>query len=294
VSTHLNRIKTTLEEGFKQKDFENTVLFKSSCYNNSIKNFNTNLINSFREREYGTPEIVLIPLDIHNPELNNEKYSSMYNDFLNKIKRKKNDINSELFVFKHLMSADGKKCTEVIKKIQEFIETNKNYFGHSLQCYPLLTVLKRDVNPELISNGFVKNIGENIDPSEIKFMNSYNEEPTSKCAFETFGYYKSIESLFDNISGGRVGISDDIVVQTTTDLTTNYKQPNNDYPKNNYEIENENIYYSEFCSIPFLASEYTIIGGKKLTKKNKISKKINKQYKKPNKLMKITKKRSNK
>lgn len=280
VSANMNDIVNTMRNSYKIVDYETTALFRSSCYNNIINDlYISNMSRCFRSRTFGTPEIVLIPLDIHNEELTPSRYETIYQTFNGK---KNNTVNSEMFVFKHLFHSDGKKCIEVVKKIQTYIDTNSSYFGHSLQCYPLFTVLKRDVEVE--NNRYIVNLGENVEPSKISFLNSYSREPTSVCAFETFGFYKSLEILQ---KGGRdlsnIYTMDNI--NNVEHLTNSNKQNKYDLPVKEYkQVKNNNdgkeIYYSETKGIPILAIIKDITGGD-LTNRRTINK--NRKFRKTKK-----------
>lgn len=94
VLVNQNNVINTLKTN-NIPNYENSALFRSSCYNNNIDYSYTNdIVSSYKSRVFGTPEIVLLPKDYHHPEMCTMKYYQSMKTFIDNVKNRRDKIDS--------------------------------------------------------------------------------------------------------------------------------------------------------------------------------------------------------
>jgi len=274
---------------FHMGNFTSSLLYLSSCFNNAIYQKRPPLGSRFidkmvAKRTYGIPEIVLIPYDIHTNS-DPATYKSIYSIF-DKIPMS-DTVNSH-FIFKYVAHVDGDETTSIMenpsiivcKKMGNLLRDFAPRLSKSLQCFPLLNVLKDKIDHRKMDYIVDYERRDTIPFEDIAFTHSYLPGSTSKCAFETVYFYEKFPE--NSIVGGkgdippippamtieplpivptmtkRAMINKPIKNETMLVPMTNNKQniiKTNTNPdlESNIEFVSDNIYYSEVHGIPIFA-----------------------------------------
>jgi hypothetical protein len=201
VSSHLlfgTQLQTILAELPQSK----SALFQACCFNNAIYK-NHKKVSSFMEdveakRTFGIPEIVLIPYDIHSyPDP--YEYVQVRDLFQNGL-----GVDHSHFIFRHENQVQGQNSIDVAKQMEQVLVSRYpmgTVIGKSLQAPPLLTVLLSEVDAS--HQDYIK-YDTTYSYLDVSFMNSYTENPSSKCAFEMNIFYSWLVAMVNaNMAGGK-------------------------------------------------------------------------------------------
>jgi hypothetical protein len=253
VYKHFKDVKKNMENN--SINILDTLLIKSCVFNNNDNN----------ERIFGTPEIVLIPYNIHK-ENAMQNYKTVKHQLEQKVFVFDKD---DTFIFKPLVQKN------IMTKIESYLVANTENICRSMQSYLLFNLWKADVEPQLLDSGMVIPLNDpkcdenNITMDELLITNSYetNGRPPYFNAFENIiMYYKMKENDTRKIGGRRV-FNDTLQYpmleqQEGTIMKNKAMKPKEMYQKNKEIVQVEKtskdipiidtqvMYYSERSGIP--------------------------------------------
>jgi len=168
---------------------QNSLLYKSACFNNyNHKNKLDTTLPTFaefatqRNRIFGTPEITLIPYNIHRADAVT-KYKHVHASFKYNL-RNKNRIQArdyEPFVFKPFIkssvpSISNTAAFDMARELINLIDRNV-YIKKSLQSYPLFNIHTQDADPAIVRKYAIEYIerGHINVPAQKMFLSTYND-----------------------------------------------------------------------------------------------------------------------
>ncbi len=309
VTSHKENLQRYFKKnGVKLKDSQ---LFESCLFNNNISlepKMNSIIDLMYYQRQFGIPEICLIPYDLHkfaeNIQRKEKKYGIAYRLFDKNLSNSNFIVPSENFIFKpfnHFVD-DIIGTRKIVNDIEEFLYDSKHLYYKCLQAYPLFNVLINEADENLLQQGMLipstslTNIKSNL------FLNAYKNNGVFPyfCAFENMKLYKILQNMIKenpekirdmmNISGGNIMTQKQFF--KPLQINNQIKQKDSVYLEDilDYKInttyiqkiiEEDNFFYSERSGIPILYYNYD--KEQKAGKKNKTKKyknKINKKTKK--------------
>jgi len=234
---------------------------------------------------FGTPEIVLIPYNIHKPNAN-ENYVSVREQF------NQYNYNEDTFIFKPYHQFVFNNAEVNIQEIDDYLFDNKTNICRSMQSYLLFYSLKNEVDASLLENGMMVPIeNDNINNhsiNELLFTKAYenNGNPPYFSAFENMNIYTKISKKEKTKYGGKIKnnevLDNDFIDNTIFEKTSFTPKTTTPMVK---QVNQNKMYYSERSGIPvfmFLKDETSPrekFGGKTRKYKRKYSKKIHSKRK---------------
>jgi hypothetical protein len=156
-------------------------------------------------RVFGTPEIVLLPFDLFQPDAE-EKYRECYDAFTQKVDTQQ--LGDELihhftdrFVFQLKSFINGtpnltndQHRAELSTKMTYFLNRQASYLLKSKQFFPIMTLWASNVDTEYKREFCLPFTTTSLPVDELYFINSYRNDGNPKkyqCAFET-NYTKEV------------------------------------------------------------------------------------------------------
>jgi uncharacterized protein YjbI with pentapeptide repeats len=187
----VSNVKSEYINEIMDNKFEESLLFRGCTFNNSIKDGSLwepdekyNLPNfEFikKKRLYGTPEIVLIPLDIHRCTTDKQ-----YNKINAEFQTNTSSVNSDMFIFKPLHAVFGDEYQMVVE-LDKYLTKQKHRISKSYQAPHLFSLWI----PETRSTQFICD-KEDFALEELNFVESYLSTNPGLCAFESMDFYSRI------------------------------------------------------------------------------------------------------
>lgn len=139
-------------------------------------------------REYGIPEIVLIPLDIHKCT------ATQYESLALAMQPKNSSVNSEMFVFKSLYRTFGPNTYDLTTKLDKYLTGQKGNIVKSLQAPYLFNLWRPEVGTGSgkQSDALFWN-NPKFTGRQVNFSESYvSSDGSNCCAFEMMALYTTI------------------------------------------------------------------------------------------------------
>ena len=323
-----------LEDLFKTisvYSLKSTLLYKSSSFNNfmhdkNLQAYSTTMFTDFAtqlERTFGTPELTLIPYDIHSVDADN-KYREVRDSFTSKLNSSSTIDASdyEPFIFKPFISVNtgGIATTNpgfiLANQILQILDQNTD-IKKSLQAYPLFNIHYPDADPSIRDKYAIDYMVDgNVNvPQQNMFMTTYSSTRDPEKDLSAFELIYTYTTPVSNMTGGEIGnmyneknplIINDNIYNAKNQLMTNdniynaKNQSTTELKKVDYRTlpithNDDFLYYETKNGIPVLYFNTEKMnekqGGK--TKKRKIIKQKNKTKRYKNKRKNKNKTRKN-
>ncbi len=177
---------------------EDSLIHRACTYNNNYANWKKydekkKYENIKNNREYGIPEIVLIPFDIADPK-NASKYDRIHSFMTNGKKKIMTEEIKKCFVFEPLHALSGKNTMEIIKNMVAFCNAKNTEILTSKQALHLLHFWKSKTDPKILIRFGISPQTPNIPLQDVCYPESYLLQ-RGECAFELVSFHKGIETF---------------------------------------------------------------------------------------------------